>query len=140
MIRYSAQGRSYFEGTGEQKNMDETVFQDRQLIVEPINMSGGLKHGMKIKLLRIMERHLIRWPKSVSGIRIQLSKYDEQLDKMSSKLQQDIVTTLFIAASKLGDRMLESGDIDRREGLLRKSVRGAGGNRKARQVTSRARR
>lgn len=138
--KYYAQGRAHFEATGDQKNMDETAFQDRGLIVEPVNMSGGLKYGMKIKLLRIMERALLLWAKELSPIRIQLSKYDYQADKTSSRLPQDIVTTLMIIASKLADRLIEPGDIDQKKGVVRRAVRGPGGYRRVTRSGKRARR
>lgn len=138
--KYHAQGRAYFESTGDQKNMNETVFQDRGLIVEGILLGGGLKHGMKIKLLRILERKLIRFGKSISPIRTQLAKYDEQKDKVSSHLPQDIVTVLMIIASRLGDLMIEPGKIDRDGGVVRRAVRGSGGYRRISRVSHRARR
>jgi len=138
--KYHAQGRAYFEATGDQKNMDETAFQDRHLVVEGVNMSGGLKYGMKIKLLRLMERALIRWGKEISPIRIQLSRYDYQKDKTTSTLPQDIVTTLMIVASRLFDRMTDVGEVDTRPGVVRRSVRGSGGYDRVTRVTHRARR
>lgn len=138
VTKFDAQARAYYDSTGDQKNIDELSFQDRSLIVEGINMSG-IKHGMKLKLLRIMERNMIYWAKGLSPIRQQLARYDEREDKGHSRLPQDIVMTLFLAANELAKRMIDTGET-KGTGTVRKMVRGPGGIRRKRTVRSRARR
>lgn len=136
--KYGANGRAYYDSTGDQKNLDELSFADRNLLVEGISMAG-IKHGMRLKLLRIMERQLIQWSKSISPIRQQFSKYDEQVDKATSKLPQDIVMTFYLAGEQLSGRMVSAPGATGK-GAQRKMVRGRGGIRRNRKITKRARR
>jgi hypothetical protein len=138
IMRYNAQGRSYYDATGDQKNIDELSFEDRGLIVKGISMSG-VKYGMKLKLLRLMERGLIRWAKLIVPIRIQFSRYDETVDKATSRLPQDIVMTFFLAGNELSRRIVDSPKTTQKN-ALRDAVRGRGSYRKKRDPRIRTRR
>jgi len=121
--RYSAHGRAYFEGTGDQKMLDELSFEDRQMVVQRVDMSQ-IKYGYFLKTLRIMERGLIRWPKEISGIRVQMSKYDVDKDKASSTMPQDIVMTILIVGGELSKRFIPEVRTEQ-QGAFKRSIRAA---------------
>jgi len=82
---------------------------------------------------------MIYWAKGLSPIRQQLARYDEAVDKGHSKLAQDIVMTMFLAASELAKRMPKAGE-QPPPGAVKRMVRGPGGIRRNRTVRKRARR
>jgi len=134
---YRANGRAYYDATGDQKMIDELTFQDRNLLVMGVGMAGQ-KHGMRLKLLRLMERGLIQWPKGISGIRMQFAKYDAQVDKESTHLPQDIVMAFHIAAQMLGMSLSDAPDIPKSI-ASRKMIRTQGGIRRHRTIVRRPR-
>jgi len=120
--RYNAHGRAYYEGTGDQKMLDELSFEDRQLVANRVDMSQ-IKYGYFLKTLRIMEKGMLLWPKSVMPIRVQMSKYDTEADKASSTLPQDIVMTIIIAGGELSRRFIrEKSKV--KKGSGKRAVRG----------------
>jgi len=56
-----------------------------------MDFSGNMKNTYLISARLMIESHLLAWPKSVIGIRSQLSNYDPEKDK---KIAQDIVATI----------------------------------------------
>lgn len=121
--RYNAHGRAYYEGTGDQKMLDELAFEDRLLVAQRVNMTG-IKYGYFLKTLRLMERGMIRWPKNVSPIRVQMSKYDIDKDKATATLPQDIVMTIIIAGGELSRRFIPEVKAEKR-GAARRAIRGS---------------
>ena len=120
--RYNAHGRAYYEGTGDQKMLDELSFEDRGLIAQRVNMSG-VKYGYFLKTLRVMEKGMMRWPKKVSPIRVQMSKYDIDKDKATSTLPQDIVMTIIIVGAELSKRFIPTVKTEKK-GAGKRAIRG----------------
>lgn len=136
--KYNCQATAFFDSTGDQKNIDELSFEDRGLLAQGINI-GANKHGMKLKLLRIMERRMIYWAKGIAPIRQQLARYDENEDKGKTNLPQDIVMTLYLAADELAKRMIKQGKVEQK-GAVKRMVRGPGGIRRKRNTRHKVRR
>ena len=82
-----------FDATGSQKGFDELCFQQRGLVVEGLNMQKW-KMQMIVTLKLLLGKELLRMPKGIQGIWMQLAGW-HMPDK---KLRQDVASTLFMAA------------------------------------------
>lgn len=82
-----------FDATGAQKGMDELCFQQRGMIIEGLNMQKW-KMQMVVTLKVLLGKQLIRMPKKIQGIWMQLAGWHMP----DTKLRQDIASTLFMAA------------------------------------------
>lgn len=82
-----------FDATGVQKGFDELVFQQRGLIVEGLNMQKW-KQQMVVTLKLLLGKELIRMPKRIQGIWLQLANWHMP----DRKLRQDIASTMFMVA------------------------------------------
>lgn len=60
-----------------------------------LDFSGSMKNTYLQAARLLIENHLLSWPKTITGIRSQLSNYDPEKDK---KIAQDIVATIGMSA------------------------------------------
>lgn len=85
-----------FDSTGTQRAMDELYFEDRNRIVEGLNLQSE-KSAMLNAAKILMQRGDLRFP-YIQGLRLQLLNYKQEEDK---KIAQDLVVTLAMAAWKM---------------------------------------
>lgn len=116
MHEYRTMAAAY-DATGVQKGFDELVFAQRGLIIEGLNMQSW-KMQMVVALKLLLGRKLLKMPKSVQGIWLQLASW-HMPDK---KLRQDIASMLFMAAFVINRLFIikfptrtESDDVDSEE-------------------------
>lgn len=88
------------DSTGPQKSMAELVnihYED-ELNLTGLDFSGPRKTTYLVAARLMIEARLVRWPKSIKGIRAQLSNYDPMKDRSGlPKIAQDIVATFSMA-------------------------------------------
>ncbi len=91
---YHAQGRCAFDSTGMQKAFNELVFEQLNLMAEPMDMTGPSGKYPSLNAAKVlMGRALIRFP-YIPGINLQLSHYVLP----DNKIPQDIVMMIAMAA------------------------------------------
>jgi len=95
-----------FDATGVQKGFDHLVFAQRGYVFEGINMANT-KQAMVVALKLVMGKSLLKLPKNIQSIWLQLANW-RMPDK---KLRQDIASALFMVGYAL-TRLFE---IDPRE-------------------------
>jgi hypothetical protein len=97
------------DATGPQKNTHELIniqhFDSPDMPVSTLNkvigldFSGGHKMAYLIAARLFIEAGLLKWPKSIVGVRSQLTNYDPLKDKVGKpKIPQDIVSMFSMAA------------------------------------------
>ncbi len=84
------------DATGPQKALDELGFEQFDLVIDALTFAG-LKDTMLNSLLMAVTGHDLNMPR-IRGLNNQMSFYRREMDKPTSKIEQDLVMTLAMVA------------------------------------------